>query len=190
MSDRRFTWKASGITPLVMNSNAVLITGSGKDEVRDKHAWELEHYRDACYVQADGRLYIPARAVKKAYALAAKFTPKKPKGTGFKSFGPLIEAALLVEGDALLSRALSDVQPWTAVVNLDPSKGPRGPRGPRTRPLVPLPWSAETTFMVMDEQLTEDLLTELAELSGKRCGLLDARAIDYGRCLITVREIR
>lgn len=189
MRERSFEMKLVGITPLVMNSNATLIGGSGKDDTRDKYAWEVEHFRESAYQNSDGSLYIPARSVKKALILSAKFTTKKPKGVSFKSYGPLIEAALLVDSDAALSATVNDLKPWTAVVNLDPSKGPKGPRGPRCRPMLPVPWKAETTLTVMDDLLSGEVLAELAELAGKRCGLCDARSIDYGRCMVTVKEV-
>lgn len=189
MNTRNFEMKLSGITPLVMNSNAALLDG-GVDKGRDKAAYEREHFRDLCYRAADGSLYIPARAIKKSMMLACKFITDKPKGVGVKSFGPIIEGALLVDADAPLSVEIDDVQAWTAVVNLDPSKGPKGPRGARTRPLIPVPWSATTSLTVMDDLLSSDVLGRIAEAAGKRCGLLDARSIDYGRCLITLKEAK
>jgi hypothetical protein len=187
MKERSFTVKLRGITPLVMNSNAALIDG-GVDKGRDKAAYEREHFRDLCYRQPDGALYIPARAIKKSLIVACKFVTDKPKGMGIKSFGPIIEGALLVDGDALLDKSIEDVVPWTVVVNLDPSKGPKGPRGPRTRPMIPIAWSASTSMTVMDDSLSGDVLAKIAEAAGKRCGVLDARSIDYGRCFIEVKE--
>lgn len=187
MKERSFRVSLKGITPIVMNSNAALIDG-GTDKGRDKAAYEREHFRELCYQTATGALYIPARALKKSMVLGTRFTTKKPKGVGFKSYGPLIEAAMLIDADADLNATIADVQAWTVVVNLDPSKGPKGPRGARTRPLLPVPWAAETSLTVMDDLLTPEVLAEIAELAGKRCGLLDARAIDYGRCFISVKE--
>jgi hypothetical protein len=185
---RAFTLKLKGITPLVMNSNAALLDG-GVDKGRDKAAYEREHFRDLCYRQPDGALFIPARAIKKASMMACKFITDKPKGVGVKSFGPIIEGALLVDADAVLSASIEQVQAWTAVVNLDPSKGPKGPRGARTRPLIPVPWTAETSLTVMDDLLNADVLGRIFEAAGKRCGLLDARSIDYGRCHMTITAV-
>jgi hypothetical protein len=153
------------------------------------YPYEREHFRELCYVLANGALYIPARAIKKCLMVATKFVTDKPKGIGVKSFGPIIEGALLVDSDAMLSASVDAVQAWTAVVNLDPSKGPKGPRGARTRPLIPVPWTASTSLTVMDDLLTADVLSRIAEAAGKRCGLLDARSIDYGRCHMTVKEV-
>src|SRR5678815_4680924 len=144
MKERSFTLKIRGITPLVMNSNAALLDG-GIDKGRDKAKYEREHFQDLCYRNAEGALYIPARAIKKSLTVACKFVTDKPKGIGVKSFGPIIEGAVLVDSDAVLDVPIEAVQPWTVVVNLDPSKGPKGPRGPRTRPLIPIAWSAETS---------------------------------------------
>ncbi len=187
MKTRSFDLKIQGITPLVMNSNAALLDG-GTDKGRDKAAYEREHFRDLCYQHPDHTLYIPARAIKKCLMVSTKFVTDKPRGVGVKSFGPIIEGALLIDADAALSVGLDAVQPWTAVVNLDPSKGPKGPRGARTRPLIPVPWSASTSLTVMDDLLTADILARIAETAGKRCGLLDARTIDYGRCHMTIKE--
>lgn len=187
MKARSFSWKATGITPLVMNSNAALLDGK-LDKGRDKAAYEREHFRELCYQTPTGELYIPARAIKKSSLLACKFITEKPKGVGVKSFGPILEGAMLVDADAPLDMPLSAVEMWTAVVNLDPSKGPKGPRGARTRPRLPLPWSATTTITVLDDLLSLPVLQSIFEAAGKRCGLLDARTIDYGRCHITIKE--
>jgi hypothetical protein len=188
MNERNFAMNFEGITPLVMNTNAGLIDGP-VDKGRDKAGYEREHFRDLCYLTADRQLYIPARAVKKALVNGCRFMTKKPKGVSFKSYGPLIEAALLIDNDAILTATLDDIEPWTAIVNLDPNKGPKGPRGPRTRPLLRAPWSAHTTTTVMDDLLTLEVLAEIAELAGKRVGLLDARSIDYGRAFISVKQL-
>lgn len=185
--ERSFSLKLRGITPLVMNSNAALLDG-GVDKGRDKAAYEREHFRDLCYRHPDGALYIPARAIKKMAIVACKFLTVKPKGVAVKSFGSIIEGAMLVDGDAMLDASIDAVVPWTAVVNLDPSKGPKGPRGPRTRPMIPVPWRAETSVTVMEDALTDDVLERVFDIGGKRCGLLDARSIDYGRCHVEVRE--
>jgi len=187
MGTRSFAVRITGITGLVMNSNASLLDG-GVDKGRDKAEYERQHFRDLCYRHGNGDLYIPARAIKKCLILGCKFITEKPRGVAFKSYGPIVEAALLVEQDATLSVGIDAVEPWSAVVNLDPSKGPKGPRGARTRPLIPTPWSAQTAITVMDDLLTGDVLARIADAAGKRCGLLDARTIDYGRCHIHVTE--
>jgi len=171
---------------LVMHSNAGLLTPGARPA--DPATYEMEHYRDKLYRSGDGGLVIPARAIKKCLINGCKFITDKPKGLGFKSYGPLVEAVLLVNDDALLSTTLDEVVPWTAVVNLDPSKGPKGPRGPRTRPLCRIPWTAVVSVTVMDGAIPLDVLAQIARKAGTRCGLLDGRAIDMGRCHITVRE--
>ena len=192
MKARKFALTMRGITPLVMNSNTGMLDGSEdeKKETRDKAGWERDHFMDKTYRTPSGELYIPARAVKKSMIVACKFLPDKPKGTNFKSFGPFIEAATIVEEDALLDVSADKVIPWTVVVSLDPSKGPKGPRGPRTRPLSPVPWSAMTTIASLDDILTADILTKITEAAGLKCGLLDARAIDMGRCEMVVKELK
>src|SRR4030095_12018377 len=181
----RYALTFEGVSPLIMNNNTGLL--DGVDKGRDPAAWEREHFRERCYLDTDGRqLVIPARAQKKAFVQATRFMVRKPKGVSFKSYGPFIEAAAIVPHDALLDVSITDVIPFTMVVNLDPSKGTKGPRGPRTRPMVPLPWTATSELIVFDQILSEDVLQEIAERAGKQVGLLDGRAIDFGRCLVTL----
>lgn len=182
-----YTVKIEGFSPLVMNSNAALLSVGGEDKGRDPAAYEREHFLDKCYRTPDGTgLVIPARAIKKAFIEACKFLPEKPKGVAFKSFGPFIQNATIFTEDALLDVPISKVIPLTLVVNLDPSKGPKGPRGPRTRPAIQPPWHAETTIKVFDPILKKDVLQRIAERAGAQVGLLDGRTIDFGRCIITI----
>lgn len=186
MTEVRYAVKLEGVSPLVMNSN----TSIGVDKGRDPGGWEREHFRERCYTDPSGtQLVIPSRALKKCLMVACKFMVRKPKGVSFKSYAPFIESSLVVPSDAVLNVTLDRVVPFTTMVNLDPSKGPKGPRGPRTRPLVPLPWTATTDLVVFDPILTEDVLQEICERGGKQVGLLDARTIDFGRCLITLTKL-
>lgn len=187
MEDVRYQLEFQGISALVMNNNAALLTG-GEDKGRDPQKYEMEHFREKAYTDATGHhLVIPARAIKKAMIDACKFYPKKPKGTNFKSFGPFIQAATIVPEDAPLGLAVDALRPLTLVVNLDPSKGSKGPRGARTRPMILPGWTATAELIVFDPILTLDHLQEICERAGKQVGLLDGRAVDFGRCLITVK---
>lgn len=185
---QRYRMTFTGITPLLMHSNAGLL-GPQEDKGRDKLQWEKDHMADLLYRNASGDLVIPARAIKAMLISACRFVTDKPKGTMFKSFGPLIEGAVFIEEDATLDVSPDKVVPYVAVVNLDPSKGPRGPRGPRCRPMVPLPWRGETAITVLDAALKEDALGKIAEAGGKFCGLLDGRRVDFGRSDITVAKL-
>lgn len=188
MDQQRYRLDFEGVSALVMNNNESV----GNDELkrakgRDPAAWEREHFREKAYTNDAGQLVVPARCIKKSLIEGCKFLPEKPKGTQFKSYAPLVQTALLVLDDAVLDHTVEDLIPWTVIVNLDPSKGPRGPRGPRTRPMVPIPWHCQVEIMVVDPSLSLEVIERIAERAGKQCGLLDARAIDYGRCFITVK---
>lgn len=186
---RRFRIQLTGLTPLVMNSNASLL-GPKEDKGRDKLQYEREHIMDKTYRDAQGRLVIPANAIRKMAIGACRFVTDKPKGSSFKSFAPLIEAALFIEDDAPLDVTADKITPYEAIVNLDPSKGPKGPRGPRCRPMVPLPWHAETHGTLIDDAVTAEHLARIFEQGGRLCGILDARTIGYGRCDIGVAGVR
>lgn len=180
---RRFQIEISGLTPLVMHSNAGL-QGPAVDKGRDKLQWEREHMLDCTYRNPEGQLVIPGHAIRKMAINACRFVTDKPKGAAFKSFGPLIEATLFVEEDAVLDVSVDKVIEYIAVVNLDPSKGPKGPRGPRCRPMVPMPWNAETYCTLIDDAITDEHLAKILDVGGRLCGLLDGRTIGFGRCEI------
>ena len=187
MTDTRYVLKLEGVSALVMNSNAALLTG-GEDKGRDPAAYEREHFRDKAYTDGKGGLVIPARALKKSLVEACKFLPEKPKGVAFKSFGPFIQSATIVPNDVRLSATVAELQPMTLVVNLDPSKGNKGPRGPRTRPMLQVPWTGTAELIVFDQILKPDVLKRIADRAGTQVCLLDGRAIDFGRCFITVTQ--
>lgn len=183
---RSFTMSLEGVTPIVMNNPANLLEPK-VDKGRDPAAWEKEHFLEKTYQNKTGQLVIPARAIRKMLMNGCRFITDKPKGSSFKSFAPLIEAACLVEEDAVIDVPSEKCYPLVMIVNLDPSKGPRGPRGPRCRPAVPLPWHAETIVTLIDDAMTGEHFSKLADVAGRLCGLLDGRSIGMGRCHVSVR---
>lgn len=185
MDTRRFRLTMTGATPMLHNNPQTI----GVDKGRDKLAWEREHMGDSLYRAQDGALIVPGPAIRKAAIDACKFITEKPKARAFKSYGPLVSAALLVEEDARLDVDVSKVAPYVAIVNLDPGKGPRGPRGPRCRPLLPLPWRAETTLLVVDDAITDAALASIYEAAGRLVGVLDGRGIGFGRFAAQVTKI-
>lgn len=189
MEDTQYVLTFESVSALIMNSNAALLSG-GEDKGRDPAAYEREHFRDKAYTDGNGGLVIPARCVKKGLMEACKFLPEKPKGVAFKSYGPFIQSATLVPLDARLSGTVDDLKPFALVVNLDPSKGNKGPRGVRTRPMLPTPWTATCDLIVFDQILKQDVLERIAERAGKQVGFLDGRAIDFGRCLVSVKRVK
>jgi hypothetical protein len=185
---RRFTLTINGLTAMIMHNNAGLLAPP-EDKGRDKLAWEREHMREMAYLNTAGELIVPSRAIRKCLISGCRFVTDKPKGAGFKSFGPLIEATLFVEADAVLFVSADKLIEYIAVVNLDPSKGDRGPRGPRCRPMVPMPWAAETTIALIDDAVTDAHLEKIADMAGRLCGLLDGRKIGFGRCEMSIERV-
>lgn len=189
MSDpRRFTMTITGLTSLVMHNPAGLL-GDKPDKGRDPAEWEREHFLDLTYRNANGQVIIPGHAIRKMLVNGCRFVTDKPKGSSFKSFGPLVEATLFIEEDAILDVPTDKVIPYVAIVNLNPSKGPKGPRGPRCRPMVPTPWSARTFITAVDEAITVDHLENIADVAGRLVGLLDGRTIGFGRCEISMKRV-
>ena len=189
MKSEIFTMTIEGFSALVFNSNIELLALTPVDKGTDKDKYEREHYREKAYATDTGDLYIPAAALQEAMIEACRFYPEKPKRTLFKSYGPLVGAALVFADHAMLiGKKIDDLRPFRAVVNLIPSRGRRGPRGARTRPMIPVPWSAVVNFVVVDPVLEEKVLGEIAERAGKQVGFLDGRSKGFGRAVITVKK--
>jgi hypothetical protein len=55
--------------------------------------------------------------------------------------------------------------------------------------MIPPGWKATAEIIVYDPILKQDVLERIAERAGKQVGVLDGRAIDFGRCLITLTKI-
>ena len=189
MKSEIFTMTIEGFSGLIFNSNVELLAFEPVDKGPNKDLYEREHYRERAYATDTGALYIPAIAVRETMIEACRFYPKKPKGTLFKSFGPLVGAALVFADHAMLiGKTLDDLYPYRSVVNLIPSRGKRGPRGARTRPMLPPPWRSVVDFVVVDPVLEQTVLAEIAERAGKQCGFLDGRSQGFGRAIVTVKN--
>src|SRR4030095_7385837 len=118
---RRFQLDSNGVPPILMHNNAGLLAPK-EDKGRDPLQWERDHILDLTYHTDAGELYVPARAIRKMLINGCRFVTDKPKGSSFKSFAPLLEAALVIEEDGLLGIDMAKVQECIMVVNLDPSK--------------------------------------------------------------------
>jgi hypothetical protein len=183
----RYRVDIKGLTPLVMHNPSEILNPPEKG--RDKAKWERDHWKERMYIHPDGALYLPGRSLFKAAISACRFIADKPKGTTFKSWGPMVEAVLLVTGDIEpLNVKVSDAIPWESVVNLDPSKGPKGPKGCRVRPMFRA-WDGSVEVVVVDPILDESTLGMILDRAGRFGGLGDGRAVGMGRCAITVKKI-
>jgi len=184
---RQYTLSLTGLTPIMFNRFPSMEETEEKKSVRDKLEFEKEHIKNRLYLTNDGEPYIPACAIKKALVMACRFVVEKPKGS-FKSYGPLLKGALFIEDDVTLNvdrkHMIVDIRP----VSLNPSLGRRGGTGERARPLFPVPWGGKTTCLVVDDGISPDILTIIADRAGRLCGIMEGREIDMGRCQITVKN--
>lgn len=186
MSDpKRYVLNITGLTPLLFNRFPSQEEEAEKKSVRDKTQFEREHVLNRLYRTNDGEIYIPSNAIHKCLTMGCRFVPEKPKGS-FKSYGPLIEAALVIEDDAILNVDVKKLVPFEAAVSLNTSRGKGGGTGTRVRPMVPLPWATKTSCIVVDDGITKDMLAVIADRAGRLCGLMDGRKIGMGRCQIGV----
>lgn len=186
MSDPvRYTLSVTGLTPIMFNKFPSEIEEAEKKAVRDKLQFERDHIENRLYLTNDGEVFVPSCALKKSLTMACRFVVEKPKGS-FKSYGPLIDGALFIEDDLTLNverkSMITDVRP----VSLNAGRGKGGGTGYRARPLFAVPWGGKTTCIVVDDGITKEMLSVIADRAGRLCGLMEGRKIDMGRCEIRV----
>jgi hypothetical protein len=185
---REFAITLEGLTPLVMHSAAMMLEPK-EDKGRDPLQWERENMRKAAYINDAGNLYIPSIAIMKMAIQGCGFVTRKPKGTR-KGWAALLEATLQILDDAVIENVGADkLVEYVVNVSLNPSLGRRSPRGPRCRPLVPLPWRAQTLAILLDEAVSADDLGHIFDVAGRLVGLLDSRTLGKGRASITVTPL-
>lgn len=163
---RTFTVVLKGTTPLSW-SKEIEKCPTKKDYT--KH--EEDHWRDKIH-QLDGAVAIPTMAIRGALEHAAKgmTIPGKGKATyanvikcSVKPLDPVVKTTAKVE----------DLYPEWLLVPSNPSNKQKGIGG-RVRkcfPIVKPGWEVTASFLVVEEQLTEEVLSEALVRAGVTVGL-------------------
>lgn len=132
-------------------------------------AYEQRTWKNKAHVGTDGRIRIPAFALKCAVVAAAKHSGDQIPGKGKSTWTKKFQCGLLILDDAVTDKTAEDITPVTINANADGVRG-SGKRVFRTFPQL-REWSAEFEVLVGDEIITRDILTHYFTEAGKFIGI-------------------
>ena len=205
----------TGITGLVLN-NAQLadptneftikikaITDKGvKQTPEDREAKEALEWTGSLYLDSKGSLIFPGRNFIRAFRDVA---PPFKAGADIDRGGVMVietELPILHDGPAELSdkptglhhgpvdrRVMYDDARYRfrAIVNGNPTKGPKGGKVARMRPILPI-WAMSLTVVVFSDILGWDKFKNIVDAAGAQ-GIGNARKLGYGRFTANVVEL-
>jgi len=205
----------TGITGLVLN-NAQLadptcdftlrikaITDKGvKMTPEEREQKEALQWAGSLYLGADGSLVFPGRNFIRAFRDVA---PTFKAGADIDRGGVMVsetEVQILHGGPADLKDAATGLRygpvdrktmyedpqyRFRAVVNGNPTKGPKGGKVVSMRPVLPV-WAMSITVIVFADILGWDKFTKIADAAGVQ-GIGNARKLGYGRFAATVTQL-
>lgn len=160
----------------------------GKEDGSD---YETRTWRSRCHATADGRIFIPAMALKNCLASGAKFLNEKIPGQGQKRYPARFIAGVLVTESLVLPDRVEEVEGEWLLMS---AKGIKGNVGggcvKRCYPVV-REWSGQVQYYVLDELITEKIFRRTLEESGKFVGLGRFRPANggfYGRFTVEALE--
>ena len=186
MEERRYSWQATGLTPLVMNNLDAAMAAQATG-LRDPDAYWKDHYLDLCYKNDSGIYEIPIKMLRASLLETPRFLTIKPRGQRGVGWYKYFESVVQWELGAVIDVEAKRIFGWRAYVSSNGKKG--GPKVPKTRPVFPLPWKAATIISVFDYLVTADVLQAACDAQGRKCGMGDARKLGYGRADIEVLAI-
>ena len=151
-------------------------------------AYEERTWRERLhYNEKSEDVFIPANAVRKCIQGAAKFLGSPVKGKGKSTYTKHFETGIMVLAPIVLPVKKDEVARLTLAVPSD------GKPGGTTRVIRHFPiihqWEGRTDVLIMDEIITQDVLSEHLYAAGQFIGLLTFRPRqreDKGRFEATV----
>lgn len=159
---------------------------------KEGHAdYEKRTWRNRMHVDANGEVFVPCMSFKNCLSEAAKFISMSVPGKGKSTFTKHFEAGVMVLTHMPLGIKASEVQGESLFV---PSSGIRGD-GKRVTKIFPIihEWSGSIIVNVVDETITQDVLTKHLIEAGNIIGLGRFRPRNngyYGRfTVISVDEV-
>lgn len=164
---------------------------SKKEAKETADAHEQRTWRLRMHVDENGEVFIPGIAFKNCLSEAAKYLSKPILGQGKCTYTKHIEAGVMIIEPAKLGIRVDNVPGETLFV---PASGKRGD-GKRVKKTFPRidSWETTITIMVFDDLVTEDVLREHLEESGKFIGIGRFRPRNngyYGRFqVVSLKEV-
>lgn len=142
---------------------------------RESHAdHEKRTWREKFYYDENDCIIIPPMAFKATLSAIAQYLSIKIKGQGQKTYSAKFKSGILVTDHSLVYSNGKPVEKDSvkSEVLFLPSDGKAGSgkRVEKTFPII-FPWECQTTIYILDEIITEDILTQHFEEAGKFMGL-------------------
>lgn len=132
-------------------------------------AYEQRTWRNKAHVNLEGRVEIPAFALKCAITAAAKYSGDQIPGKGKSTWTKKFQCGIIIPENAVTDCKVSDITPVTINANSDGVRG-SGKRVFRTFPQL-LRWSATITIFVCDEIITKEVLEKYFTAAGQFIGV-------------------
>jgi hypothetical protein len=132
-------------------------------------AYEARTWRERMHATPDGNVFIPPNAFKNALSDAAKYLSIQIPGKGKSTYTKHVEAGVMIVDALVLPDKVADVPgEWLFV----PADGIRG-SGKRVDKCFPIikSWGGVVTVHVLDETVTEDVLTRVFKEAGQLIGI-------------------
>ena len=173
--------KVEGIAPLLIHKmtteETAKIEGTSK-KISGKKAEDPKQVAESyLYLTNDGKPYVPSEYFYGAMVkVASNF---RIPGKGKKTYKGLIKSAIDIVPDVILIKGGDWVVDTRTVVN----PNTRGNRMIRHRPKF-VNWYCEFEIVILDEQLSPDVVKEILEYAGRYNGIGDYRP-RFGRFTVT-----
>jgi len=139
----------------------------GKEKADDH---ENRTWKNRCHVNADGQVFIPPMAFKRAVERAATMLGIKIPGRGQSTYSKHFLAGVLVtDGLVLPFKFPDEIEGETYMMNADGRRG-SGKRVARTYPVF-RDWKGDVTYYVLDDTITREVFEQHLRESGNFCGI-------------------
>ena len=144
------------------------------NEPRDDHekrVWrERIHAEDDGTYSGDGRVYIPAMAIKNSLAEAAKFLGVKIPGRGNNNYTKHFEAGVMCIDHIPLAMTRQQVRGEFLFLSASGQRGAGGTRVWRCMPSIDS-WEGEAIFHVFDSTINKDTFVHHLKAAGNFIGI-------------------
>ena len=161
-------------TALIKLTSAAPLTQSRKHDAPKLEkeladAYEQRTWKNKAHINEEGRVEIPAFAIKCAVVAAAKYAGDQIPGKGKSTWTKKFQCGILIPANAVTDKTKDDITPITINANADGVRG-SGKRVFRTFPQL-LKWTARLEVMVFDEIITRDILERYFTAAGQYIGV-------------------
>jgi len=179
--------KLKSVTPY--SQSKYLSIEPDKQETRGD--FETRIWREKAHYDEDENVYIPPMAIKFALQSAGKRLGMQIKGKGKKTYTAILTSGLSIPKPIYLGVKKSDMKRNDVLCHSDGVRG-SGKRVWRYFPTLHQ-WSATFEMAILDDLITEEILTTHLEEAGKYIGIGQGRAEsgnDFGRFEVVSVEYR